>query len=266
MLRRTLISTLAVLAVSAAIARADDKSDVTAAITKLGDAPSYSFVNTTDAQFVRGPTDGKVEKGGYASLSLATQDTPLQAFMKDNKAVVKTDAGWQTPAEIAAAPADGGGGFNPATFAANSLIGYKTPAEQLKDWSGKLENFKKSGDSYTADLNTDAAKELLTTRGGRGRGNRGGAGAGAAATPPTVTNPKGAVKIWVKDGAVSKFEVHSTGSVNRGGNDVAVDRTNTTEIKDVGSTKVAIPDDAKKKLDAAPAMALPAAPATPAGR
>jgi hypothetical protein len=32
------------------------------------------------------------------------------------------------------------------------------------------------------------------------------------------------------------------------GNDVEIDRTTTTEIKDVGSTKVEIPDEAKKKL------------------
>jgi hypothetical protein len=31
-------------------------------------------------------------------------------------------------------------------------------------------------------------------------------------------------------------------------NDVKIDRTTTTEIKDVGTTKVTVPDAAKKKL------------------
>ena len=32
------------------------------------------------------------------------------------------------------------------------------------------------------------------------------------------------------------------------GNDVDIDRTTTVAIKDIGTTKVEVPDDAKKKL------------------
>ena len=38
------------------------------------------------------------------------------------------------------------------------------------------------------------------------------------------------------------------GKVSFNGNDRDVDRTTTVEIKDIGSTKVQVPDDAKKKL------------------
>jgi hypothetical protein len=37
------------------------------------------------------------------------------------------------------------------------------------------------------------------------------------------------------------------GKVNFNGNERDVERTMTTEIKDVGSTKVEVPEDAKKK-------------------
>jgi hypothetical protein len=38
------------------------------------------------------------------------------------------------------------------------------------------------------------------------------------------------------------------GSVSWNGNDREVDRTTTVEIKDVGTTKIEVPEDAKKKL------------------
>jgi len=64
----------------------------------------------------------------------------------------------------------------------------------------------------------------------------------------TFSNAKGSVKFWVKDGALTKFQYKVTGSVSFNGNDRDVDRTTTIEIKDVGTTKVNVPDQAKKKL------------------
>jgi len=37
-------------------------------------------------------------------------------------------------------------------------------------------------------------------------------------------------------------------NMNFNGNDVDIDRTTTVEIKEVGSTKVDVPEEAKKKL------------------
>jgi hypothetical protein len=52
----------------------------------------------------------------------------------------------------------------------------------------------------------------------------------------------------VKDGAVSKLEYDLQGSINFNGQDRDIDRTTTIEIKDVGSAKVQVPEEAKKKL------------------
>jgi hypothetical protein len=46
-----------------------------------------------------------------------------------------------------------------------------------------------------------------------------------------------------------KYQTHVTGTVSFNGTDRDVDRTTTTEIKDVGTTKIEVPDDAKKKLE-----------------
>ena len=65
---------------------------------------------------------------------------------------------------------------------------------------------------------------------------------------PEVSGAKGSAKFWVKDGVLSKYQYQVKGSMNFNGNDFDVDRTTTVEIKDVGTTKVAIPAEAQKKL------------------
>ena len=81
-----------------------------------------------------------------------------------------------------------------------------------------------------------------------GQSSQGGQGAqGGQGNGPEVSNAKGEVKLWVTDGVLSKYKVHVTGTVSFNGNDREVDRTTTTEIKDVGSTKLDVPAEAKAK-------------------
>src|SRR5439155_13884138 len=96
---------------------------------------------------------------------------------------------------------------------------------------------KKDGDAYSGDLTEDGAKSLLTFGGRGGGGNA-----------PEISGAKGAVKFWVKDGVLSKYEFKVQGKVSFNGNDRDIDRTTTVEIKDVGTTKVNVPEEAKKKL------------------
>jgi len=65
----------------------------------------------------------------------------------------------------------------------------------------------------------------------------------------TVTNPKGTVTFWIADGKLLKIQTHVSGTVSFNGNDRDVDRTTTTVIRAVGTTKIEIPDEAKKKLE-----------------
>ena len=122
---------------------------------------------------------------------------------------------------------------------------FKTPVDIALPMISTLQNVQKTDDAYTADLTEDAAKQLLS------RPRRGNAGANAPA--PEISNAKATVKLWITDGAVTKMENHVTGTVSFNGNDRDVDRTTTTEFKDVGSTTITVPDDAKAILTAAPA-------------
>ena len=63
-----------------------------------------------------------------------------------------------------------------------------------------------------------------------------------------VSDAKGSVKFWLKDGSLSKYEYTVQGTVTVNGDDHDVNLKNTVEIKDVGTTKVTVPEEAAKKL------------------
>jgi hypothetical protein len=153
-----------------------------------------------------------------------------------NNVVVKTQDGWQKAEELTAGGGGGGGGFNPGSFFARQMQNLKTPAAEVEELVSKTKELKKDGDAYSGDLTEDGAKALLTFRGGR-RG---------AAAP---TNAKASVKFWVKDGEIVKYQTKATGKrQNQNGEEMDVERTTTVDIKDVGTTKLNVPDEAKKKL------------------
>ena len=116
------------------------------------------------------------------------------------------------------------------------LQNFKAPAAQAEDLAGKAKELKSSEGAYSGDLTEEGAKSLLTL--GRGRGGN----------APEISGAKGSVKFWIKDGVLSKIQFNVQGKVSFNGNDRDVDRTTTIEIKDVGTTTVTVPEDAKKAL------------------
>lgn len=211
------------------------QGDVTGAAQKLAGTDNYSWTTTveTSSQFKPGPTHGKIEKGGCAWLEYSMRDNTMEAVVKGAKGAIKTEDGWVSLADAAK---DEGGGNNPARFMAMRLRNFKAPAAEAEDLAGKTKDLLKGDEAYAGDLTEDGAKSLLTF--GRRRGGQ----------APEISNAKGSAKFWVKDGVLTKFQFKVSGTINRNGNDVDVDRTTTTEIKDVGTTKVTVPDEAKSKL------------------
>jgi hypothetical protein len=234
MKRQIIIGTMALLAGSLLSAYADPKDDLTAAAKKLADKDNYSWKQKTEnaggGGFGSGTTEGKTEKDGYLWLSMTMRDNTVEALKKGDKGAIKTEDGWQSLSEAA------GGDPGPGTFVARRVQALKPPAAQAQDLADKVKELKQDGDVYSGDLTEEGAKSQLMF-GGRGGGNG-----------PEVSGAKGSVKFWVKDGVLSKYELKVQGKVSFNGNDRDVDRTTTIEIKDVGSTKIEVPDDAKKKL------------------
>jgi hypothetical protein len=230
---------ISALIFTAGVLAAAESEDVKAAAKKLGEQKSYSWKTTVvvpeGSQFRPGPTEGKTEKDGYTSLSMSFGDNTTEAVIKGDKGAAKMEGEWRSLADMAQ---DSG---QPGAFMARRLQNYRTPAMEAEEIAGKTKELKKDGDAYSADLTEEGAKDLLRFRGSR----RGGGGGGGGADPK---NAKGSAKFWVKDGQLAKYEYKVSGTINFGGEDRDVERTTTVEIKDVGTTKIEVPEDAKKKM------------------
>jgi len=246
--------------VTGALIAADAKSDVSGAIKALAEKGNYSWKSTVEmggggaagggggrggaggGRFGGGPTEGKIDKDGTAMLSMTRGENKTEIVIKGGKGAIKGPEGWQSTAEAADAGGGGGGGAggrgNPGRMMARMVETFKAPATQAQDILAKTGEVKKSDDGYTGDLTEAGAKELLTMGGGRAGGGNG----------PEISDPKGTAKFWVKDGVLSKYEVHVTGSMSFNGNERKMDRTTKVEFSDVGTTKVSVPEAASKKL------------------
>jgi hypothetical protein len=220
--------------VASSLLAADSKEEVTAAAKKLGQKDNYSWKTTLDFGNFSTTTEGKVNQEGWACLSMTAGDNTREAYLKGGKAVVKLpEEGWQSLSELESASGNARG----RQMLLRRLQNFKTPAEEAANLASKTKELKKEDDVYSGDLTEAGAKELLAF--GRRRG----------ADAPEPKNAKGSVKFWIKDGVLTKYELKQSGTVTIGDNERDIDGTTTTEIKEVGSTKIEVPDAAKKKLE-----------------
>jgi len=236
------LSTALLLAGSLMAAESGPKADVTAAAKKLA-GQSYSWKTTVDmgggGNAPRpGATEGKADKDGTICVMTTMGENTSEGFAKGEKGAVKTQEGWKSIEELTASQGGGGQqGQMRGMFMARTLRNYKAPAAEVEALAAKAKELKKSDDAITSALTEEGAKELLT----RGRGRTGQA--------PEAKDAQGTIKIWIKDGALVKYQYQVKGKVaGRDGNEREIDRTTTVEIKDVGTTKLTVPDEVKKLL------------------
>ncbi len=232
-MKRNILLGIVMLATGSLLAaEAGAKEDVVAAAKKLGDKGNYSWKTTMEAGNFNGSTDGKTDKDGLVSLSMTFGDNTTEAYVQGGKGAVKRpDQDWQSLTELANSTEPG-----PGRFLVRRLQAFKAPATEAADIADKTKELKKDGDLYSGDLTEAGAKDLLAFGGRRG------------ANAPEPKNAKGSVKFWTKDGVLSKYELKLQGTINFNGEDRDMDRTTTVDIKDVGSTKIDVPEAAKKKM------------------
>lgn len=225
-----LFSVLTLLAGSLIAADSTPKDDVLSAAKKLGEKANYSWKQTVvvpeSAQYKPGPTEGKTEKDGFTHLTWSFNDNTFQGVVKGDKgAATDQDGGWQSLAEL-----ENSEGFG--RFTARRLKNLKGfPAAQVVELVGFTKELKKDGEAIVGELTEEGAKAQI--RFGRNS---------------NVSNAKASVKFWLKDGELAKYEIKTGGKLEFNGNEMDADRTTTIEIKDVGTTKVVVSEEAKKKL------------------
>lgn len=225
-MKTRLILTAILSMVVAAAADHTAKEEISSAAKKLAEKANYSWKATVvvpeSAQFKPGPTEGQTEKGGFTVLKMSFGERTTQAVKKgENAAITDRDGNWRLASELEGA--EGGG-----RFLANMAKNIKAPAEQALELIDLTKDLKKEGDVYSGELTEEGVKKQF--RFGQAQ------------------NPKGSVKFWTKEGMLSKMEVKLEGKMEFNGNEFDASRTTTTEINNVGTTKVEVPEEAKKKL------------------
>jgi hypothetical protein len=247
-MKNAMLAGLLLVAAAASAQAFDDKDDVKAAAKKLADAPNYSWTSTTKnnaetpgpgaGRFAPGPMEGKTEKDGVTWYSMKMGENTFETAMKGDKFAMKFKDAWMGSGDV---PAGGQPGRpDPSMFASRMMKNLKPIAQNVNEAIDKLKEIKSEGDGvYSGEFTPEGAKDQLAPNRGQGQGN----------TPPAVSDAKGSVKIWVKDGIIVKLESTLQGKLTMGTREIVMDRTVTTEIKDVGSTKIELPDEAKKKLE-----------------
>ena len=221
---------LAILTSPLLASAASPKEEVAGAIKKLAEQSGYAWTYTprtegTESARSLGPIEGKTEKDGFTYLKGSAGDVSLEIGIKGEKMVVNYNGDWLSTAEI---------GENNRTV--QRLRALKKADQEATELMGKAAEIKKQSDgTYAGDMTADAAKQMFALLGRR------------AAEAPEA---KGSVKFWLKDGHLAKYEFTVGGKIITGEDkrEVNVSRTATVEIKDIGSTKVSLPEDARKKL------------------
>ena len=239
---KQIVSLLAMTALALSVRAAEPQATVADAITALKNKANYTWSTTSEmanSQFPAMTTKGKTEKDGFTFITSEGRNGEIQAIKKGTNGVVKTDDGWQTSAELQSGEQGGPGrGFSAR------LLTALAPAEDAEELLKGVKELKAGDDGlFTADLTEQAAKDRASFF-GRRRPGQGGAGF----TPPEPKDAKGSVKFWVKDGVLIKLEVKTSAKITFQEEERDMDRTATTSITDIGSTKVEVPEDAKKKL------------------
>jgi hypothetical protein len=240
MFRKIVFVAAAAALVPAVAMAAGAKDELRGAIAKLADSPNYGWTTKVEGGFSAGAGEGKTEKNGPTSLAIVFGDETYQVIINGNKAAAKGSGGWASLAELERDSEEDGNGFSVERFLSVTIQNFKTPAAQAKDLCDELEDVQKSGEAYTADLKPETTKKLLSVLRRRAATSKG--------TQIEVTEPKGSASFWIRDGALAKMETHLQGVVSFNGKERRIDRTTTTVITDVGSTKVTVPEECREKL------------------
>ncbi|MBI4658638.1 MAG: hypothetical protein HY735_07285, partial [Verrucomicrobia bacterium] len=247
------------------------KDEIIAAATKLAEQANYSWSVTREVVPVRSigltglsrprtPSErGKTAKDGLTHVSLpgrpglpgrtdpfASAVPACEVVIQDTKVAFKGSGAWQTLDELRQSEPDIRL-LGPAIRFRN----FKSPVAEVKAMAEKVRALTKADEVISGELVGEDAKQLLPPAVNVSRWNRpDGSGADISVdTPQPEVSGNMSVKFWIQDGNLVKYQYHFQRShMSPGGQDLSTDQTTTIEIKEVGTTEVAVPEEAKQKL------------------
>lgn len=248
------LTTAAFLVGSLLSVQAEPKEDVLGAIKKLSEKGNYTWTSTTkrpetggddgnrNNRFRGGPMTGKLADG-FVHVTTSFGERTFESIRKGDRAAVKREEGWS----VLEPRQEGGNDEDQDGRRGRGRTGFSRmspdPADRATELLESLGELKKDGDLYAGDLTEEGAQSLVSPW----RGRRGG---DQDAERPQPEGVKGSAKFWVKDGMLIKYEYSMSGSITYNDTKRDLSRTTTVEIKDVGATKIDVPEPIKKELAA----------------
>ena len=266
---------------------AESTDRVIIAAMKLSEQPNYTWFSMVDSEASTHEIEGRTTPAGITWVRMPMvasigrklgrqRETQLEALFHRNSAVVVlVDNQWNLLSELAARRGENdssrsrpmvrgsanAGNFGMAGGQSASLgtaapflgdrrnqridgagFGITHPHEELAVVISSFETMDVAGDVVTGTLSPLGAALLLVR-------------ADQADVEPIISSGK--FKLWLKNGAVNKYQLTLEGVVAVGGwKKVDVRRNSTTTLKDVGTTDVIVPDEARRKLSVARGVAL----------
>jgi len=212
-------------------AESPEKAAVKAAADKLAAKGSYAWTVVSEpasGQGFRMQMEGKTDKSGFTLLTTTIGENRVEAVRTTNKIAVLRDGQWKAPEDMEDREGRLARRFQEMDLPPAAAVDLVNKAKEVKAGEAGL---------YSGDLTEQGVKDLFA------RWRRGGQNTEAKEV-------SGWAKWWLKDGVLTKFQYNTKGKITVGQdqNEMEVDRSNTVEIRDVGTTKVTVPEAAKKKL------------------
>jgi hypothetical protein len=151
----------------------------------------------------------------------------IESVFRGTRSALKRDGEWQTVEELEK-------GQNP--LLARTLRAFEPPAVEAGHFARNITGWRRTASGeYAGDLSEAGARDIMARRSRSG-------GAGPA-------DARGAVRFWLKDGLLLKYEYQLKGTVTgQDGEQVKVDRTTTVQMKEIGSAKIDVPAEARARL------------------
>jgi hypothetical protein len=250
------------------------------AIMRLSEQPNYSWVATISDDARTYDVVGQTERGGFSRVKMpvvntvrrqlgrSVTDTDIDLIYRGNiECVIETEHGWRKVSELSQMPsndtrsASGAAGSFPGIYPSNTRttrgrtakgsnprdsgpraysnlqLGLSLPHEELGVIVGSHVEFKVDGDMVTGKL-TDLGAQLLLVRDGQDN--------------LQPLRASGTFRIWLRGGMVSKYQLKLEGvlevQLSSGPKQIQVQQTTDTVVKDIGTTRFEIPEQARDKL------------------
>jgi hypothetical protein len=219
---------------------AGPKEDLLTAAANLEKKANYTWTTELQGRHpIVGPHKGAVDSTGLTSFHMRFEDADIDGVGRGESRFVKAASEWKSAALVTAKRPMPGTPVEPSYRAAALLTQLKTPTQETKSVLEKMDAIEAKADgSFEGALNADLIPGILLS-------------VGISPADARLENAKGSATFWVKEGLLQRYALKYSGLIKGPFGELDLSRTNITEISAVGTTRVELPPEVQKLLDAA---------------